>query len=193
MNDDQFEAIKKHIKILNSRLDILSVVEYYGIEYEESSSGRYKAICPFHNDNSPSLHLYTENEHGEDSWSCFVCNDNGDCFRFIRQMADSHQQAKQIAQMIGSRSGNRIVSERHRAIQRKLRVKKKIFLLQNNLGVRYREWLISLRGTDKYEKACERVDAILEEMDGLVHGEKFKEAKKFIKAKSASLKRYESQ
>lgn len=38
-----------------------------------------KAICPFHNDTSPSLNVYTER------WSCYVCNLHGDSIEFIKQ------------------------------------------------------------------------------------------------------------
>lgn len=164
-DEEKFEQIKNEIREINGRLDILSILEFYGIEYEESSSGRYKCICPFHNDHSPSLNIYTDNDHGEDSWSCYVCNINGDCFRFIRQMSDDHKQAKQIASSLASGQAARAVSARHKAIQKKLKLKKKLFINHNELGVRYREWLLSLKDSDKYEEACKRVDSVYKHID----------------------------
>lgn len=39
----------------------------------------HKAVCPFHNDTKPSMHIYD----GKRGWYCFVCNEGGDVIDFV--------------------------------------------------------------------------------------------------------------
>jgi len=188
--DDNYDQIKQVIRDINSKLDIMTIAEYYGIAYEEGSPGRHKALCPFHDDHSPSLYLYTDNDTGIDSWACYVCNDNGDCFRFIQMMSDDFIQAKAVALEISKGGQNKILSEKHKAIQQLNQRRKKLFLVQNQLGVQYRDWLKTLKGTPKYDDACRRVDQILEKMDNLVHSDKYEEARDFIEERQERLRRF---
>lgn len=47
----------------------------YGIRVNRQN----KAICPFHGDRKPSLHVYD----GKRGWFCFVCNEGGDVIKFV--------------------------------------------------------------------------------------------------------------
>lgn len=72
---------------------MVSVLDHYSIGYENAASDRYKIICPFHDDTDPSLIIYHKDDHVEESYFCFVCNEGGDPFCFIRAVEDDFKQA----------------------------------------------------------------------------------------------------
>ena len=82
---------RRHSKIptieeINSSVNILQAVRYYGIEAQ--MSGHYAIIrCPnpYHEDKNPSCAVYPETN----SFHCFSCQQSGDCFQFIRLMEES--------------------------------------------------------------------------------------------------------
>lgn len=71
-------------------LDIVEVLEKCEAIDESDLSGR-KMICPFHNENTPSLHFYEDNYH------CYGCGTGGDVFKFLIDIYDiSFIQAVQL-------------------------------------------------------------------------------------------------
>lgn len=83
---------------IKSRLDILEVVSHY---VPLQRSGRsYKANCPFHQEKTPSFHVFPERQ----TWRCFgACATGGDVFSFIMR-AESLEFAealKRLAQYAG--------------------------------------------------------------------------------------------
>lgn len=68
---------------------ILEVLDHYNIEYRREGSSRFKAVCPFHSDHTPSLVLYTTPNNEDESFYCYPCHAGGDVFRFIQLMEDS--------------------------------------------------------------------------------------------------------
>lgn len=184
----------EHIRALNSKLNIRAVLEYYTIEYDDQGRGRWKVKCPFHNDTHPSLQIFTDNESGQDSWWCPVCNDNGDCFRFIQSMTHSHTKSLAVANEIikGIGSDTIAVDPEYKEALEKQRMRKKVYLLDYKLGVQYRDWLISLKNHPKYEEAYKKVDEIFEQLDTLTEEEKFEEAIEFIKEKADKLRSIKS-
>ena len=184
------KALIELISSLNNRLEILPVLEYYGVDYEEMYNGRYKALCPFHNDHAPSFLVFTDNESGRDSWWCPPCDENGDCFRFIQLMADGHKEAVEAAQEIIKKHGGKggANSAKYKEIQRKRRQEKKLLLRTHTLGVLYRDWLKTLKDTRAYKNACQRVDQIFEEMDKMLGGDDYKAAAAFLRDKEKKLR-----
>ena len=179
------------ISSLNNQLKILAILEYYSVDYEEVYSGRYKALCPFHNDHAPSLLVFTDNESGRDSWWCPPCDENGDCFRFIQLMVEDHKEAVEVAQEITKKHGGKggTNNAKYKEIQRKRRQEKKLLLRSHTLGVSYRDWLKTLKGTSTYKKACQRVDQIFEEMDKMLGGDDYKAATAFLRDKEKRLQK----
>lgn len=57
--------------------DIKQIASYLGIKITNN-----KAICPFHNDNDPSLSFYTTGT-GEQRFKCFGCNAQGDVINLV--------------------------------------------------------------------------------------------------------------
>jgi len=182
-------AIRELIRALNGRLNMPAVLDYYGMDYEDNHHDRFKIVCPFHNDSRPSLNIYTDNDSGQDSWWCPVCNDNGDCFRFIQMMESNHKEAVAVAGEIIKETGGQTVNPKYREQLEKRKQRKKIQLISGRLGVLYRNWLDTLKGHAQYEEARKKVDGIFEEMDTLIEVGDCKKSIDFIKEKARKLKR----
>lgn len=186
------KALMELINTFNSRLSMPAVLGYYDIDLELDDCGtRARCLCPFHNDRHPSLIIYLDNDTGRDSWWCPPCDENGDCFRFIQKMADSHSEAVEVAKEIIKKSGKEgeVDNEQFKLAQKKRRQLKKLLIRSHKLGVGYREWLKSIKGAARYEKACRRVDSIFKEMDKLIQGNDYRKALAFLQDKEKRLKR----
>jgi hypothetical protein len=68
------DALKQHI-------DIVAVMESYGIKLKKSGS-HFKGLCPFHQEKTPSFMVYPQ----ENRYYCFGCQSNGDIFSLVMQM-----------------------------------------------------------------------------------------------------------
>ena len=83
---------------IKSRIDILDVVSQY---VQLQHSGRsYKAVCPFHNEKTPSFFVFPERQ----SWRCFgACATGGDMFNFLMRMEnlDFSEALKKLAPQAG--------------------------------------------------------------------------------------------
>ncbi len=66
---------------IRERLDIAEVIRGH-LDLKPAGSGNYKALCPFHGEKTPSLHVSTEKK----IWHCFGCGKGGDVFSFVMEM-----------------------------------------------------------------------------------------------------------
>jgi hypothetical protein len=66
-------------KTIDANLKITEVAKRYGIEIKGK-----KALCPFHEDNNPSLTFSDK----RNIFRCFGCNARGDIVEFIRRMEE---------------------------------------------------------------------------------------------------------
>ncbi len=66
---------------VKSRVLITDVCRDYGSLHPTGQAGKFKMVCPFHDDHDPSMVV---NEHKGFAW-CFVCNSGGDIFSFIQR------------------------------------------------------------------------------------------------------------
>lgn len=185
------KCIVEQIRALNSKLNMPAVLDYYGIEYEAHGE-RFKVICPFHDDTNPSLQVFTDNESGQDSWWCPVCNENGDCFRFLQMQTGSFKEAVDVAKEISKGVEGGGVSPQYQEAMRRQKLRKKVYLLDYKLGIKYRDWLISLEEHPQYEEACKKVDAVFERLDGLVEEGRLEDAIRFIRERDRRLRRVRS-
>ena len=81
------------IQEIKSRLSILTVLNHYNLEPD-----RHKMLkCPFHEDDQPSLKIYTETN----TFNCFGCNANGDAIEFIqrKEKLTKHQTLVKAAEL----------------------------------------------------------------------------------------------
>ena len=63
---------------IKSAVTMREAAERYGLTVNRQR----KALCPFHNDTKPSLHVYG----GKRGYFCFVCNQGGDVIDFVQRM-----------------------------------------------------------------------------------------------------------
>jgi len=184
-------ALLEVIQGFNNRLRLLEILDYYEIDYnEECTSGRFRCLCPFHNDHAPSLIIYTDNESGQDSWWCPPCDETGDCFRFIQMMEKSFQESVEVARKVVKASGNKTTSNgKYKEAQHRRKQEKKLLMQAHDLGVHYREWLKDLQGTKHYENGCKRVDEIFREIDDLLQEGDYRKVLEFLREKRKKLRK----
>lgn len=70
-----------NIQEIKSRLDIVDVLTGY-IRLTPAGSANFKAVCPFHNEKTPSFMVSREKQ----IWKCFGCGKGGSIFDFIMEM-----------------------------------------------------------------------------------------------------------
>ncbi|NJS41378.1 hypothetical protein HC766_03295 [Candidatus Gracilibacteria bacterium] len=62
---------------IKSKLSVEDIIgEYINIE---PAGSNYKCVCPFHNENTPSMMLSPSKQ----IWHCFGCGAGGDIFKFV--------------------------------------------------------------------------------------------------------------
>lgn len=71
------------IKAENSPLD---VVLRYGLELKKRQGRDHVALCPFHDDRTPSFAIRGEDRPGRPPFKCFGCGWSGDVIRFIQHI-----------------------------------------------------------------------------------------------------------
>ncbi len=64
--------------VIRSTVTMRAVCAQYGIEVNRHN----KALCPFHSDTKPSMHVYD----GKRGWFCYVCNQGGSVIDFTMKL-----------------------------------------------------------------------------------------------------------
>ena len=88
----------KHIR---AEANFATVLESYGIALEKdgSQAGQHKALCPFHDDQKPSLKVNT----ARNLFHCFACDAKGNILDFVMEMDGGtiREAAKKVAELCG--------------------------------------------------------------------------------------------
>ncbi|MBV9292848.1 MAG: DNA primase [Frankiales bacterium] len=67
---------------IRERLPIEQVIGDY-VALRPAGTGRYKGLCPFHDEKTPSFNVNTANSF----WKCFGCGKGGDLISFVQEQA----------------------------------------------------------------------------------------------------------
>ena len=68
------------IQQIRNRADIVDVIGSY-LPLKRAGSNRHKALCPFHNEKTPSFVVSSDRQ----TFHCFGCQQGGDIFRFVME------------------------------------------------------------------------------------------------------------
>jgi DNA primase len=73
---------------------LVEVVASYGIPLRRESAGTYRALCPFHQEHTPSFWIDMRGDERSHHYFCFGCSSHGDTITFVMQReACSFQEA----------------------------------------------------------------------------------------------------
>jgi DNA primase len=83
------------ISDIKSRLIIQAVLKHYNLQADKNSMLK----CPFHEDDKPSLKIYTNTN----TFNCFGCGANGDVIEFIqrKEQCSKHEALKKATALCG--------------------------------------------------------------------------------------------
>lgn len=100
------------IKALKKQIDVVAVI---GARIALKQSGReYVALCPFHDEKTPSWHL--DDRQGEWLFKCFGCGKGGDIIKFLEEF--DHCDTKSAIEKLEAISSNKQWREGAEAIQK---------------------------------------------------------------------------
>ena len=66
---------------IKARVSIDELLRDYDLQLVDSGRGRLKALCPFHNEKTPSFSVNVENQY----YHCFGCQTSGNIFTFVME------------------------------------------------------------------------------------------------------------
>jgi DNA primase len=69
------------IEEVRERVDLVALVQRHGVELKKTGRS-HKGLCPFHNEKSPSFHVWGEAKR----FKCFGCDAGGDAISFVQRL-----------------------------------------------------------------------------------------------------------
>ena len=161
----------KQISQYSRKVDLLKVLKHYKIDYEEQpGTNRWLSVCPFHEDEHPSLVVY-HNDDDTWSWCCYSCGINGDVFQFIRLKEDNSfsRAIKVLLIFLDEINIDNSLVGLYEQLKEESQIeesqREKIFAYKHYLGIAYREWLKLQEQDTQYKQHCIFVDTAFQELD----------------------------
>jgi DNA primase len=99
---DQVAQVRERIDIVELLSEFLTV---------KKAGRNFKAVCPFHNEKSPSFVISPERQ----IWHCFGCSKGGDVFTFL--MDYEHLEFPEALRLLAKRAGIELTQDRYLAGQ----------------------------------------------------------------------------
>lgn len=93
-----------NIELISSSTDIAELISG-DVKLKPSSRG-YVGLCPFHNEDTPSFHVYTDTQ----SYYCFGCHKGGNIFTYV--MTRENVSFPEALQILADRAGINLQNER---------------------------------------------------------------------------------
>ncbi len=87
----------EEINAIRARADITDIISHY-IPVQRAGK-EYRALCPFHSDHDPSMHISPDLQ----IYKCFVCGNGGNVFSFVKnfEKISFPEAVGKVAEMIG--------------------------------------------------------------------------------------------
>lgn len=94
------------ITALKRGISLPDLIERHGVQLNRQSATEYKALCPFHNEKSPSFSVFQKD--GDWKYYCFGCGAGADHIDFIQMYdnCDTPQAIDRLAEMVGGAAAN---------------------------------------------------------------------------------------
>jgi DNA primase len=115
------------IEEIKNRLDIVEFIGGY-IQLKKAGAN-YKALCPFHNEKTPSLMVSPEKQ----IWHCFGCQKGGDIFTFKMEM--DHVDFGEALEELAERTGVKL--QRRNFLDPEKKSRKKILMEINEAAAKF--------------------------------------------------------
>ncbi|MFC1656463.1 CHC2 zinc finger domain-containing protein, partial [Patescibacteria group bacterium] len=125
---------------IKNRIDLVELISSY---VPVKKSGRnHKALCPFHNEKTPSLMISSEKH----IWHCFGCAEGGDHFGWVMKMegVDFGQALKILA----DKAGVKLQKDSLRRVSEQSREKEKLYNL-NQITSNFYNYLLTKHNIGK--------------------------------------------
>lgn len=159
---------RRQIARLDSRTDILEVFKYYGIDCEpDGCEQRYRALCPFHVEKSPSLKIYPETN----SWYAFCCGKGFRSYDFIKTQETNEKEAdKVLLELAHVKNYDDSIEEVTDILAEEEETSNKKFKNQTVylISITLRDFLISKKKMLDYSKWCIEIDEWFKKLDSLL-------------------------
>lgn len=88
---------EEELNALRAKADIVDVISHY---VQVQKKGRtYRAVCPFHDDHDPSMHINPDMQ----IYKCFVCGAGGNVFGFVQnyEKVSFPEAVEKVADLVG--------------------------------------------------------------------------------------------
>lgn len=102
-------SIKDLIQKIKNEFDIVDYIKANGVNLDQSGNGKWKGLCPFHNEKTPS---FTVSEDFQ-NYRCFGCGESGDIINFAEKThtVERKEAIKMLAEEKGIEIGENLSKE----------------------------------------------------------------------------------